>query len=45
MVFMDFPPVASWWHGNSRAGFEACSFAPRDEGWAMYGSTTAIEAS
>ncbi len=44
MVLLDFPPVASWWHGNSRAGFEACAFTPNGGGWAMVGSTTAIEA-
>ena len=44
MVFADFASVASWWHGNSRAGFEACSFVSIGGGWAMSGSTTAIEA-
>ena len=44
MGFTDLPPTASWWHGNSRVGFEACSFAPSGSGWAMSGSTTAVEA-
>jgi uncharacterized protein len=43
-MFMDLPPVASWRHGNSRKGMEACSFAPSGGGWAMSGSTTAVEA-
>jgi hypothetical protein len=43
-MFIDVPPVASWRHGNSRVGFEACSFLPSGGGWAMSGSTTAVEA-
>jgi hypothetical protein len=42
-MFTGLPSVAAWRHGNSRTGLEATSFAKRDGGWLIAGSTTALD--
>ena len=44
MAFTDPPPVASWCHDGSRAGFETTALRRTAAGWTATGSTTAVEA-
>lgn len=40
---MTFPETAAWRHEDARTGFEVAWFRPRDGGWLVEGTTTAVE--